>query len=85
MFSCPRRLALLALALAAVIWSAEALPHSIGGVAAAEAAEAQLKSAQRPALTMTRYHNLFHRRSVRTKKNMKWEFNFLSAASASCQ
>ena len=62
MLSCPRRLALVALALAAVaIWSAEALPHSIGEAAAAEA---QLKTAQRPA-AMGRYHNLFHPRSVR--------------------
>ena len=66
MFSCPRRLAplraaaLITLALAAAISSAEALPHSIGG---AVAAEAQLKTAQRPA---NRYHNLFHRSSVRT-------------------
>ena len=59
MFSCPRRrLALAALVLAA-IWSAEALPHSIGGAAAAEA---QLQSVHRPA---SRYHNLFHPRSVR--------------------
>ena len=75
MLSCPRRLALVALALAAVaIWSAEALPHSIGEAAAAEA---QLKTAQRPA-AMGRYHNLFHRRSVRVGTG-KCEFNSFAA------
>ena len=46
------------------------MPHSIGEAAAAEA---QLKTAQRPA-AMGRYHNLFHRRSVRVGTG-KCEFN----------
>jgi len=82
MFSCPRRLAplraaaLITLALAAAISSAEALPHSIGG---AVAAEAQLKTAQRPA---NRYHNLFHRSSVAKRSSGLSSKGFLKIVEA---